>query len=308
MISVRSAETDADLDAWRRIRRAVLPDERVPTVEGLRAEERPERLLLLAEWGSEVVGAGIADRSSIAGRHFVAPRVRLDARRRGVGTALLRRLVEHAGELGAEILTAHVDGPDPGSLASASRFRFEEVDRQVEQVRTLGEEPALELPPGVDLVTIAARPELLDEAYELAVEAYSDMATVGPASITLDEWLREEATYPAGSFVALAQGEVVGYSGLLRDAADPTRAEDGLTAVRRERRRRGLATALKRAELAWAAASGLREIYTWTQRGNDGMRRLNERLGYRYRHVSLTMSASRAAVEAAFHSTARRVV
>jgi GNAT superfamily N-acetyltransferase len=66
-------------------------------------------------------------------------------------------------------------------------------------------------------------------------------------------------------------------------------AEDGLTVVRRSWRRRGLATVLKQAELAWAAANGLREIITWTQRGNDGMRAVNERLGYEYRSVTITV-------------------
>ena len=42
-------------------------------------------------------------------------------------------------------------------------------------------------------------------------------------------------------------------------------------------------------ELAWAAANGIRLVYTWTQRGNDGMRLVNERLGYVYRQVSRTM-------------------
>ena len=49
---------------------------------------------------------------------------------------------------------------------------------------------------------------------------------------------------------------------------NPGVAEDGLTVVRRDWRRRGLALALKRLELAWAAANGIREIVTWTQRGN----------------------------------------
>ena len=55
--------------------------------------------------------------------------------------------------------------------------------------------------------------------------------------------------------------------------------------------RRGLAEALKRAELAWAAQNGIREVVTWTQRGNEGMRALNERLGYAYRSVSVGVSA-----------------
>ncbi|MBA2332880.1 MAG: GNAT family N-acetyltransferase, partial [Actinobacteria bacterium] len=70
---------------------------------------------------------------------------------------------------------------------------------------------------------------------------------------------------------------------------DATRAEHGLTAVDRAWRRRGLATALKRRQLAWAAANGIRELVTWTQTGNEGMRTVNERLGYATRTISLRM-------------------
>jgi mycothiol synthase len=305
MTIVRAAETDADLEAWRRIRLTVLPDERAPSIEELREKLSLGRLLVLAEKGGEVVGSGIAERSSHAGIAFVAPWVRPDARLGGVGTALLRRLVEHAATLGVERLTAHVEGSDPGSLAFAHRFGFGEVDRQVEQVKTLDDEQPAEFPAGIEVVTVAARPELLRDAYDLAVEAYAEMATPWPASITLADWLREEATHPEGSFVALADGTIVGYCGLMRDRDDPARAEDGLTAVHRTWRRRGLATALKRAELGWAAANGLREVYTWTQGGNEGMRRVNEQLGYRYRHVSLTMSAPLATVARAFGRSGR---
>ena len=44
-------------------------------------------------------------------------------------------------------------------------------------------------------------------------------------------------------------------------------------------------------ELAWAQRHGFREVVTWTQRGNEGMRGVNERLGYEYRDVSVTMVA-----------------
>ena len=62
---------------------------------------------------------------------------------------------------------------------------------------------------------------------------------------------------------------------------DPAVAEDRLTVVWRDWRRRGLAAALKPRELSLATISGVREIVTWTQRGNAGRRRLNERLGTR---------------------------
>ena len=75
------------------------------------------------------------------------------------------------------------------------------------------------------------------------------------------------------------------------DEDEPTRAENALPAVRRDWRRRGVAAALKRATLAWAAAHGISEVYTWTQIGNADMRRLNEHLGYVTRHQSITMRA-----------------
>ena len=90
----------------------------------------------------------------------------------------------------------------------------------------------------------------------------------------------EGGTLPAGSFAALADGEVVGYAGLLRWAGDPTKAEHGLTVVRRDWRRRGLASALKERQIEWAAANGVRRLVTYTQTGNESMQAVNARLGY----------------------------
>jgi mycothiol synthase len=289
-ITIRRVVTDADLDAWRRVRIAVLPHERTDTLEQLRQAEAPERLLLLAELDGRVVASATAHRSNVPDTVSVAPRVLPDFRRRGIGTALLRPLVAHGESLG--IARALALAEDEGSAAFARRFGFEEADRQVEQVRSLGAEPWPDFPDGVEVTTVAARPELLAQAYDLAVVGYADMVAFAPVAIERDEWLREEATHPAGSFVALAAGEIVGFSGLGRDPDEPKRAEDGLTVVRRDWRRQGLATALKRSELAWAAENGIREVYTWTQQGNEGMRRLNEKLGYRYRRTSLTMVAA----------------
>jgi mycothiol synthase len=288
MIELRKARTDADLEDWIRVRRALLPNESGGTVESLRAQEGPERLLLLAEVDGELAGSGLADRSDIRDRFFVMARVLPEARRRGVGTALLRALAAHAERFDVRRVSAHLE--EPGARGFAERFGFREIDRQVEQVKSLGDEPAPPPLPGLEVVTIAERRELLRAAYPLACEGYADFALDAPATISLDDWLREEATLPEASFVALADGEIVGFSGLVRHDNDGV-AEDGLTVVRRDRRGRGIAFALKRMELAWAAANGFREVVTWTQRGNDAMRRLNERLGYVRREESVTMLA-----------------
>jgi mycothiol synthase len=289
VIAVRRPETDADLEGWIRVRRTVYPNESAWTVQEFREREWGEQLFLIAELDGEIVGCGMADRSDVGTRGVASSRVVPDARRRGVGTALLRELVAHVARLDLDKVATMVE--DEGSRAFAKRFGFREVNRQVEQVKTLGDEP--ELPPlqdGIEVTTIAERPELLREAHPLALEGYADMALDGTATIGLEDWLRDEATHPAGSFVALAGGAIVGFSGLMRHDNEGV-AEDGLTVVRRDWRRRGLAHALKARELAWAAGNGLREIVTWTQRGNEGMRALNERLGYEYRNLSVTMLA-----------------
>jgi len=289
-IGVRAAESDADLEGWIHVRRTLFPNESAGTVEQQRERATPDRLLLVAELDGKLAGSGIADRSSNLERAFIVPRVLPGLRRRGVGTALLRELVSHARRMEVPGVSSLVDGNDGGAMAFAERFGFEEVDRQVEQVRSLdGTETAVTpLPDGVEVVTIEEHPELLERTYELALQGYEDMVLPWTVVVPIEEWLRDEATFPGGSFVALTDGEIVGFSGLMRHDSDGV-AEDGLTVVRRDWRRRGLARALKEREIEWAAANGLNEIVTWTQRGNDGMRAVNEQLGYVYRDVSVTV-------------------
>ena len=289
MIGIRPAETDADLEAWRQVRIAVLPNERTATLGEIRRVENPERLMLLAEADGELLGSGVATRSDIGGHGSLTPRVLPDKRRRGVGTALLVRLAEHVESLGFLRAGSNVD--DQGSLEFAHRFGFTEHDRQVEQVREIGgDEPAPAVPDGIEVVSLAERPELFARAYhELAVEALEDFAVTPKLEISYEDWEREWVTWPEGSFIGLHGDEIVGCASLIRDHDRPERAEHGLTAVRRDWRGRGLAKALKQQTIVWAAANGLAELYTWTQTGNEGMRAVNERLGYHTRSTSITV-------------------
>jgi GNAT superfamily N-acetyltransferase len=112
------------------------------------------------------------------------------------------------------------------------------------------------------------------------VQAFEDLPLPGEVTYDRDQWLREEATRPEGSFVALEDGELVGYAGLMEHADGPAKAEHGLTAVRRDRRGHGIGRALKQAQLHWAARAGVHELVTWTQKGNERMQALNRSLGY----------------------------
>jgi GNAT superfamily N-acetyltransferase len=127
--------------------------------------------------------------------------------------------------------------------------------------------------------------------HRLALEAFEDFALDTPLDVSPEQWERDWLAWPEGMFLALADGEVIGCAGLEPDADTPGRAENALTAVRRDWRGRGVASALKRTALRFAAANGLREVYTWTQRGNEDMRRLNDHLGYVTRSESITVRA-----------------
>jgi hypothetical protein len=60
--AIRPAETDEDLELWRRIRRAVHPNDPPPTIQLLRAEAGPDRLLVLVESAGQILGTGLGDR------------------------------------------------------------------------------------------------------------------------------------------------------------------------------------------------------------------------------------------------------
>ncbi len=291
MIELRVAESDQDLEAWASVKSAVVPNQPV-TAEQLRASYEEGRLLLLAEAEGEPVGCGIAAPSHFNGLAFVAARVLPGHRRRGTGTAIAAALIDHARALGRDGLSAFVDAAEPASVAFVEGYGLSEVDHELEQRRVLGNEPPATVPDGLELVAVGdRRDEMLRAVWPIAQQGYADMPLPGVISYALDEWLREEATIADGSFVAVERGEPVGYAGLLTHAEIGC-AHHGLTVVRRDRRRRGIATTLKRAQLNWAAQSGLSELITWTQRGNEAMQALNRRLGYADTSRSITFQGS----------------
>ena len=290
-IAIRPVSSSTDYAAWRQVHMAVLPDERAPTMEELSSHAGPQHRYVLAELDGALAGSGFVGKSSLAGQASIAPRVLPACRRRGVGSALLQLLAIQAAAMGFTIAGANAEGA--GSARFAERHGFREVDRQIEQVRAIGDEPPPEAPRGVTIVSVSARPELWRAAYDtVGAQAFQDMATVAIVEVTPQQWQQDWITDPDAMFVALADDEVIGCAGLMPDPDQPRRAEHALTAVRRDWRRRGVATALKRTTLGWAAANGFTEVYTWTQRDNADMRALNTRLGFSTRSESIRMQAA----------------
>jgi mycothiol synthase len=278
---IRKAETDADLAGWCEVWTAITPREPAALENVLRRLERqPERLYLVAKQGGQIVGAGFAGPSQSPERTALAVRVLSGHRRRGIGSALLDRVVAYASGLAPEWVSGMVFEDDTEAVEWVQHRDFEEYDRQIELSRQVQEVEEEALPPsGIEITELAE--EHVHGAYAVAVECFPDMP-VTPAipAPPFDEWLEEEIPGPV-TFVALDDGQVVGYAALL-DRVEGL-AEHGLTAVLRSHRGRGIATALKQAQLRWASEHRYGELATWTQDGNAAMQAVNLKLGYRPR-------------------------
>lgn len=288
MIELRVPSSDADFESWAAIKSRVAPDEPA-TAEQVKASDEDGRLLLLAAIDGVDAGCGIGVPSGFAGLAYTMARVLPEHRCRGVGSELVRALVSHARAVGLEGINAFVDPADVESLAFAVRLGLRQVDYQLHQERMVGDEPEPPRVRGVDVFAVGdRRDELLRAAWPMAEQAIADVPVPGGWTPSRDLWLRKEATVPDGSFVAVELGEVVGWAGL-ETHAEPATVEHGLTAVAPDRRRRGIARALKQAQLHWAAQNGVRRLVTWTQQGNEAMQALNRSLGYTDRSKVLTM-------------------
>ena len=99
MIELRQCVTDDDYEVWLGVRRAVLPDDRAPSLDELKTFIKPGDAHLLADLAGELAGSGLMNRSDLGGAH-VAPRVLPDKRGRGVGTALLDEARRAGGRAG----------------------------------------------------------------------------------------------------------------------------------------------------------------------------------------------------------------
>jgi len=94
---------------------------------------------------------------------------------------------------------------------------------------------------------------------------------------------------PEATFVAYAGDEVVGYAKLSLSLARATVPMHDITGVKRAWRGRGIAGALKAAEIAWAKQAGYERLETQNEERNEPIRRLNERHGYVVEPGSVTV-------------------
>jgi mycothiol synthase len=243
---------------------------------------------LLAREDGAVLGSGFAALfPGLPDRPTVFVTVPPAHRRRGAGTALYAAVSDWVRARGLALMVAVVADNDAESLAFAEARGFVEERREKGVTLDLAaiEAPEVEPPDGVEVVTWAEQPELARGIYEVSVEASPDVPGFADEEHEpFEAWLAHDMSGPSdrpeATFVAVAGDEVVGYAKLSLSTARPTHAYHDLTAVKRAWRGRGVARALKAAQIGWAKANGLEQLRTQNDERNEPIRRLNAEFGY----------------------------
>ena len=281
MLAITAVRSDADLEAIIQVQALVRPEWQ-PKLENLRhhLESNPDLTYFVGRLDEEPVACGYVEpRGDLSqGDVAVVPALR----RGGIGSALFGEISARARGFGKSEIQGEVQESDAKSRAFFERRGFVPVGGEKAVVLELEgiEPPEPEPPEGVRIVTRAEEPDRLDEMYGLATQADEDI----PGSAGVQSYERWRAMdidrpncLPELCFLALAGDQVVAYAFL---QASGERAFHGLTVTRRDWRRRGVASALKRAEIAAAKRAGFKRLLTESEERNEPMRRLNEKLGF----------------------------
>jgi GNAT superfamily N-acetyltransferase len=142
---------------------------------------------------------------------------------------------------------------------------------------------------GVQLISLADymqhEPDYRRKLYDARSAIHHDVPRPDQYTpVPFEQWVEgffgEPNLRPEAMFLGVVDGEVAGVSELWHSERGPHALDTGLTGVRREYRRRGIALALKLRAIAYARANGFREIRTGNASTNQAMLSINEALGF----------------------------
>src|SRR5437773_6209395 len=143
------------------------------TLDNLRfnLETKKDALVyVVARLGDEPVACGFVEAWSefAVGHLTVVP----ERRRRGIGAAVLGDLTQRARALGKDDLQVEVKESDAEARGFLERRGFVQVGAEKAVVLELDgiDEPSVEPPPGVRIVSRVEEPDLLDQMYTVAVQ------------------------------------------------------------------------------------------------------------------------------------------
>ncbi len=190
-----------------------------------------------------------------------------------------REASARAVELGKTGLEVWTTTETPEVVTFLEQRGYAEVRRYV--ISELDVATAPVEPPAIPVTTRAERPDLEAAMYELACIAYPDQPGRGASRLSPYEKWRGWSIEPHRAdacFFVVKDDRLLAYGFLEEGEGHWTH---GFMAVQRDARGRGLAGAIKRAQIAWAREHGVERLRTATETRLEPMRALNDRLGYR---------------------------
>jgi GNAT superfamily N-acetyltransferase len=234
--------------------------------------------------GSCSLNLGMEEDAAAFGVGCVLP----EARGKGVGTAIYRQVSAHARELGKSELMTWGYEDDAGGVAFAERHGFVVVKRNrgLRLVLDGCPRPTVDVPEGITITTLADSPELTRGVWETASEAMPDIPyySVPMSAGSFEEFAARSFAgpryIPEATFVAVQDGDVVGYAQLAWMSRDAGIADHAMLAVRSGWRGRGIAKALKARQIMWALDNRLTELRTANDERNASARAVNANFAY----------------------------
>ncbi len=237
-------------------------------------------------------------------KFWVEVGVHPEHRGQGIGRALYERVIESVAEFEPIVLRSEVREDNKLGL-SYSESRGYSLDQREQESRLdieafdpseftadlkRAEEQGIVLCSWTDFKEF---PDAARKFHEISEVVSADVPTTDPHTSTAIEMFHKRVLgnpnfLPDLNIFARDGDELVGLSNLWKDVTEG-RVGTGLTGVRREYRKRGLATAMKVKALADTKAAGYRETLTWNEENNHGMLGINRRLGFKVRPAWLTI-------------------
>lgn len=269
------------------------------------ANPEPNRLAILVEREGEIVAQG----QTSDGGMWAPPdktwragvRVAPEWRRKGIASAIVERLVEHARGSGASRLVGSIRGGEAEGMAFASALGFREFHRRVDSYIDVAkfdpsrfEDPdaiatraGVRITPLADLLgehrddVEAIQRSLIAAFWEWARDVPSP-APMPPTPPPFEQarrmFFEGPGNHAASTMVALRGDTPVGVTATM--VKENGVAYTNFTGVARSERGKGIALALKLRALRALASESVRLFGTTNDEQNAAMRGINRRLGY----------------------------
>jgi RNA polymerase sigma factor (sigma-70 family) len=216
----------------------------------------------------------------------------------GVGDLFLDRLMDDLIEAKAVTVSCRQYGSEIELVELLKGRGFEEISRVLDLRLSVARADVSELPSlldrleeqGISISTFAEErardTRCVEKLYELTTLLYQDDPGRGPLTppgYNAREalmWLEMPYVLPDAYFIAKHGDGYVGVSDVSLFEAVPGGLTQGFTGVRREFRRRGMATALKLHGIAYAQTHDYQIVQTFNKPEQTAIRALNEKLGF----------------------------